>query len=56
MRIALITARNPLASAADMSGQPAFLARALARQGHRVTIYARQDGTASAGVMGRGVG
>jgi glycosyltransferase involved in cell wall biosynthesis len=51
MRIALITARNPLADDADrqdwagQSGQPVGLARALARQGHRVTIYCRDDGT-----------
>jgi glycosyltransferase involved in cell wall biosynthesis len=56
MRIALITARNPLAPADDCSDHPAYLARALARQGHRVTIYARRDGTApQTAVLGRGV-
>jgi D-inositol-3-phosphate glycosyltransferase len=56
MRIALIVAGNPLASATDLSSQPAQLARALAGQGHRVTIYARKDGTtARTGVLGRGV-
>jgi len=56
MRIALIVAGNPLTSATDMSSQPAQLARALAGQGHRVTIYSRKDGTtAGAGVLGRGV-
>jgi glycosyltransferase involved in cell wall biosynthesis len=55
MRIALITTRNPLAPAADLSGQPAYLARALASQGHRVTIYARRDGTSPrTAVLGRG--
>jgi D-inositol-3-phosphate glycosyltransferase len=56
MRIALIVAGNPLTSATDMSSQPAQLARALAGQGHRVTIYARQDGTAArTGILGRGL-
>ncbi len=56
MRIALIVAGNPLTSATDMSSQPAQLARALAGQGHRVTIYARKDGTtARTGILGRGV-
>lgn len=56
MRIALIVAGNPLTSATDMSSQPAQLARALAGQGHRVTIYARKDGTAArTGILGRGV-
>jgi D-inositol-3-phosphate glycosyltransferase len=56
MRIALIVAGNPLTSATNMSSQPAQLARALAGQGHRVTIYARKDGTtARTGVLGRGV-
>jgi D-inositol-3-phosphate glycosyltransferase len=56
MRIALITARNPLAPAADRSDQPAYLARALASQGHRVTIYARRDGTSPhTAILGRGV-
>jgi glycosyltransferase involved in cell wall biosynthesis len=56
MRIAFIAADNPLAQAADLSGQPACLARALAGQGHRVTIYARQDGTTTGtAVLGRNV-
>jgi glycosyltransferase involved in cell wall biosynthesis len=56
MRIALITARNPLAPAADGSDHPAYLARALASQGHRVTLYARKDGTPpQTAVLGRGV-
>lgn len=56
MRIALIVAGNPLTSATDISSQPAQLARALAGQGHRVTIYARKDGTAArTGILGRGV-
>jgi glycosyltransferase involved in cell wall biosynthesis len=57
MRIALITARNPLAPAANLSGQPAYLARALAGAGHRVTIYTRQDGTAAArtSILGKGI-
>ncbi len=56
MRIALIVAGNPLTSATDMSSQPAQLARALAGQGHSVTIYARKDGTAArTGILGRGV-
>jgi D-inositol-3-phosphate glycosyltransferase len=56
MRIAFIAADNPLAQAADLSGQPACLARALAEQGHRVTIYARQDGTTTGtAVLGRNV-
>jgi D-inositol-3-phosphate glycosyltransferase len=56
MHIALIVAGNPLSSATNMSSQPAQLARALAGQGHRVTMYARKDGTtARTGVLGRGV-
>src|SRR5580698_7771226 len=56
MHIAFIAADNPLAQAADLSGQPACLARALAGQGHRVTIYARQDGTTTGtAVLGRNV-
>jgi D-inositol-3-phosphate glycosyltransferase len=42
MRIALITAHDPLSPAADQ--QPQSLARALVRRGHRVTIYARSQG------------
>jgi hypothetical protein len=48
MQIALIAAGNPLTRAADLTSQPADLARALSRLGHRVTIYARKDGTAPA--------
>jgi glycosyltransferase involved in cell wall biosynthesis len=56
MRIALITARNPLAAAADLSGQPACLARALAGAGHRVTIYARQDAAVGRiSILGKGI-
>jgi D-inositol-3-phosphate glycosyltransferase len=56
MRIALIVAGNPLTSATDLSSQPAQLARTLAGQGHRVTIYARKDGTtAGTGILGSGV-
>ncbi len=56
MRIALITARNPLAPTADRSDRPAYLARALASQGHRVTLYARNDGTSpQTAVLGRSV-
>jgi glycosyltransferase involved in cell wall biosynthesis len=56
MKIAIITARNPLAPAADRSDHPAYLARALASQGHCVTLYARQDGTSpQTAVLGRGV-
>jgi D-inositol-3-phosphate glycosyltransferase len=63
MRIALITARNPLADDADgqdlagPSDQSAGLARALARQGHRVTIYCREDGAGQPrnAIAGKGV-
>ncbi len=56
MRIALIAAGNPLTDSADPSSHPAHLARALAGLGHRVTIYARKDGTvARTGVLGRGI-
>jgi len=62
MRIALITAHSPLAPSASSScsqqlAQPAALARALARNGHRVTIYARAEGPAAPGtaILGGGV-
>lgn len=61
MRIAMITAHSPLARAASHGdGQllmPAVLARALARDGHRVTLYARrQDPVApSTAILGPGV-
>jgi glycosyltransferase involved in cell wall biosynthesis len=57
MRIALITASNPLATTAT-DGQlvePALLARALAAHGHRVTVYARQqNATSPRAILGRG--
>lgn len=49
MRIALITAHSPLApsssssSYGQQSAQPTALARALARNGHRVIMYARAE-------------
>jgi len=45
MRIALITAHSPLATALTDAQrvQPVSLARALAARGHRVTVYARRD-------------
>jgi D-inositol-3-phosphate glycosyltransferase len=43
MRIALITARNPITPAPDQLLQPHSLARALARSGHKVTVYARNE-------------
>lgn len=46
MRIALITADIPASPAVGPSGQPLFLARALARRGHRVTVYAPGDDAA----------
>ena len=63
MRIALITARSPLApsSSASLCGQqsaqPAALARALASNGHRVTIYARAEDPAAprTAILGGGV-
>jgi D-inositol-3-phosphate glycosyltransferase len=58
MRIALITAHDPMATAvADrQSVQPATLARTLAAQGHRVTVYARMQSADSPRTMilGRG--
>jgi glycosyltransferase involved in cell wall biosynthesis len=58
MRIALITAHNPVASVATDSelAQPASLARALAAHGHRVTVYARQHRADSprTTILGRG--
>lgn len=58
MRIALITAHDPFASAGcdGQPVQPAALARALAGHGHRVTLYARQeraDGPRTT-ILGRG--
>jgi glycosyltransferase involved in cell wall biosynthesis len=46
MRIAIITAHSPLARSGARDGlllQPTVLARALASNGHRVTIYARAE-------------
>jgi len=58
MRIALITAHNPVATAVTdgQLGQPASLARALAAHGHRVTVYARQHRADSprTTILGRG--
>jgi D-inositol-3-phosphate glycosyltransferase len=59
MRIAMLTAHSPLTSI-DGHGrqlQPAVLARALARRGHRVTLYARAQDPVSAGtaILGAGV-
>jgi D-inositol-3-phosphate glycosyltransferase len=58
MRIALITAHNPLATAGHdgQLAQPASLARALAAHGHRVTVYARQHRADSprTTILGRG--
>src|SRR4029077_6513374 len=58
MRIALITAHNPLATAGHdgQLAQPASLARALAAHGHRVTVYARQHRADSPrpAILGRG--
>lgn len=58
MRIALITAHNPVATAATDGelAQPASLARALAAHGHRVTVYARQHRADSprTTILGRG--
>jgi len=60
MRIAMITALSPLTRAAGHGRQlpqPAVLARALARHGHRVTLYARtQDPVSpSTAILGAGV-
>jgi glycosyltransferase involved in cell wall biosynthesis len=60
MRIAMITAHSPLTRAAgdgQQLQQPAVLARALARHGHRVTLYARmQDPVSpSTAILGGGV-
>jgi glycosyltransferase involved in cell wall biosynthesis len=54
MRIALITAHSPLSPA---SAHPAALARALARNGHRVTLYARAEDSAAprTAILGGGV-
>jgi D-inositol-3-phosphate glycosyltransferase len=58
MRIALITAYNPVATAVTGGQlvQPASLARALAAHGHRVSVYARQHCTDSprTTILGRG--
>ena len=52
MRIAMVTAHSPLTRIAGHGSQllqPAVLARALARHGHRVTLYARTQDPASPG-------
>jgi len=58
MRIALITAHNPVATSVTdgQLAQPASLARALADHGHRVTVYARQHRADSprTSILGRG--
>lgn len=55
MRIALVTAHNPVATDGELA-QPASLARALAAHGHRVTVYARQHRADSprTTILGRG--
>jgi glycosyltransferase involved in cell wall biosynthesis len=60
MRIAIITARSPLARPADRDGQlldPVALARALADHGHRVTLYARAEDAVAprTAILGAGV-
>jgi glycosyltransferase involved in cell wall biosynthesis len=60
MRIAMVTAHSPLTPAAGHGRQlqePAVLARALARHGHRVTLYARRQDPAAPGtaILGAGV-
>lgn len=60
MRIALITARSPLPVRVEPCGESlrtASLARALARHGHRVTIYARAEDPRCPGtaILGKGV-
>jgi glycosyltransferase involved in cell wall biosynthesis len=60
MRIAIITAHSPLGRSGAHDGQllqPAVLARALASNGHRVTMYARAEDPAlpKAAVLGAGV-
>jgi glycosyltransferase involved in cell wall biosynthesis len=60
MRIAMITAHSPLMRTAGHGRQqlqPAVLARALARHGHRVTLYARTQDQNSPGtaILGAGV-
>jgi glycosyltransferase involved in cell wall biosynthesis len=60
MRIAIITAHSPLTHSGAHDGQllqPAVLARALASNGHRVTMYARAEDPVlpKAAVLGAGV-
>jgi glycosyltransferase involved in cell wall biosynthesis len=60
MRIAIITAHSPLGRSSAHDGQllqPAVLARALASNGHRVTMYARAEDPVlpKAAVLGAGV-
>jgi glycosyltransferase involved in cell wall biosynthesis len=58
MRIALITTHDPVATRVTdgQFAQPTSLARALAAQGHRVTVYARQQSADSprTTILGRG--
>ncbi len=59
MRIALIATHSPLAPldrSGSQPGQPASLARALAANGHRVTLYTRRDNAAcpSTAILGNG--
>ena len=60
MRIAMITAHSPLTRTAGHGRQllqPAMLARALARHGHRVTLYTRMQDPDAPGtaILGAGV-
>jgi glycosyltransferase involved in cell wall biosynthesis len=60
MRIAIITAHSPIERSGAQDGrllQPAVLARALASNGHRVTMYARAEDPMlpKAAVLGAGV-
>ncbi len=60
MRIAMITAHSPVTGTAGHCGQlpqPIALARALARHGHRVTLYARaqEPGSPRTAIIGAGV-
>jgi glycosyltransferase involved in cell wall biosynthesis len=60
MRIAMVTAHSPLTRVAGHGSpllQPAMLARALARHGHRVTLYTRTQDPAAPGtaILGAGV-
>ena len=59
MRIALIATHSSLAPvdrSGSQPGQPASIARALAANGHRVTLYTRRDNSAcpSTAILGKG--